>query len=130
MSLENFVCWKCGASLADEPLPLARAAECRGCHTDLHVCKLCEFYDVRVANACREPIADRVVNKERANFCGYFKLKPGAYGSVEQQASAAAAARLGALFDLSPQADAATAKDTDAAKAALDSLFDREAGQD
>ena len=54
----DLVCWKCGASLDDEPLPLARTAECAVCNADLHVCRLCEWYDTAVAKACREPVAE------------------------------------------------------------------------
>jgi hypothetical protein len=49
------ICWKCGASLAELPLPLGRLAECLACHAELHVCRMCEFYDPRVTNSCDEP---------------------------------------------------------------------------
>ncbi|MBC7792671.1 MAG: hypothetical protein H7Z43_03100 [Clostridia bacterium] len=29
---------------------------------------------MRAYNECREPVADRVVDKERGNFCDYFTL--------------------------------------------------------
>ena len=65
-------CWKCGASLADLSLPLSRTDECRACRAQLHVCRMCRFYDTHKAKSCAEPIADEVQDKERANFCGYF----------------------------------------------------------
>ena len=34
-----------------------------------------------VAKHCREPIAEEVKDKERANFCDYFKPRPGAYSA-------------------------------------------------
>ena len=37
---------------------------------------MCVFYDTKVAKACREPIADLVGDKTRANFCGYFQPNP------------------------------------------------------
>ncbi len=46
--------------------------ECLHCRADLHVCKNCEFYDVKVYNECRETSADVVREKERANFCDFF----------------------------------------------------------
>ena len=49
-------CWKCGVSLADYSLPLRRLEECRGCGAELHVCRMCEFYDTGVAKHCREPV--------------------------------------------------------------------------
>ena len=77
------MCWKCGASLDDEPLPLARTAECAACNADLHVCRLCEWYDTAVAKSCREPVAEEVHNKERANFCDYFQPRPGAWSAPD-----------------------------------------------
>lgn len=92
------VCWKCGASLAHLSLPLTRRDECRQCRAELHVCKLCEFYDTSKAKHCREPIADEVRDKERANFCDYFKPKPGAYSSKQLGEAERARAQLDALF--------------------------------
>ncbi|MGE3392128.1 MAG: hypothetical protein AB7O21_19125 [Gammaproteobacteria bacterium] len=119
MTAGELQCWRCGASLADEPLPLARAAQCRGCHADLHVCRLCEFHARGVANECREPIAERVVNKERANFCGYFRARAGAWQAGD--GTDAARAALDALFGGAPSA--ASPDSADAARAALDDLF-------
>jgi len=98
MATTSLVCWKCGASLGDEPLPLARLAECRACNADLHVCRLCEFYDLRVARKCREPVADEVKDKERANFCDYFQPCPGAYVVSDSLPAQNARNQLDALF--------------------------------
>ena len=65
-------CWKCQATQSDEPLPLSRRAECSRCGADLHVCRQCEFFDPKVSESCREPIAEPVLDKTKANFCGYF----------------------------------------------------------
>ena len=45
------------------------------CHADLHVCKTCEFYESGIHNDCRETSAEFVSDKERANFCDYFRLR-------------------------------------------------------
>lgn len=86
------VCWKCGAPLADLSLPFLRREECRGCRAELHVCRMCRFYDIRKAKSCAEPVADEVRDKERANFCGYFEPAPGRFrpgdGATEQGRSA------------------------------------------
>jgi len=95
---DTLVCWKCGAPIIDQPLPLARTAECPACRADLHVCRMCGFYDTRVATGCRETIADPVQDKERANFCAYFAAKPDAHRGQDAPASPAARARLEALF--------------------------------
>lgn len=72
------VCWKCGASLADLSLPFSRREECR-CRAELHVCRMCRFYDTRKAKSCAEPVAEEVQDKERANFCGYFVAAGGRF---------------------------------------------------
>jgi hypothetical protein len=53
--------------------PIGRRDECPHCRFDAHVCKNCEFYDVKVYNECRETKAERVLEKEKANFCDEFK---------------------------------------------------------
>jgi len=35
-------------------------------------CLNCAFYDTHYANACREPNADPVLDKEAGNFCEFF----------------------------------------------------------
>ena len=91
-------CWKCGASLADYSLPLRRTEECRSCRAELHVCRMCEFYDTGKAKHCREPIADEVKDKTAANFCDYFKATPRAWQPGAQSAADRARADLEALF--------------------------------
>lgn len=75
----DLVCWKCGAPLAALSLPLRRLDECPKCRAELHVCRMCVEYDTRVAKHCREPTADEVNDKTRANFCDHFKPRAGAY---------------------------------------------------
>jgi hypothetical protein len=117
----SLVCWKCGASLDELSLPLSRLDECKQCTAELHVCKLCEFYSTAVAKHCRETIAEEVKDKERANFCDYFKPRPDAYSTAKQDAAAKAKSDLDALFGGSkPEAEPSAA---DKAKAELDKLF-------
>lgn len=84
----DLVCWKCGASLAELTLPLSRTDECRACRAEVHVCRMCRFYDTGKAKSCAEPVADEVRDKERANFCGYLEVAGGRF-----QSGAAAAER-------------------------------------
>jgi hypothetical protein len=114
------VCWKCGASLTELSLPLTRLDECKACHAELHVCKLCEFYAVTVAKHCREPVAEEVKDKERANFCDYFKPRPDAFSAKSQTEAERAKAQLDSLFgggSANPVAEA------DAARTQLEDLF-------
>jgi hypothetical protein len=115
----ELVCWKCGASLAELSLPLRRLDECKRCSAELHVCKLCEWYSIAVAKHCREPIAEEVKDKERANFCDYFKPRAGAHVPPDPAASKAKS-DLDALFGGTAAAQPSAA---DRAKAELEQLF-------
>ena len=95
---EELVCWKCGASLSELSLPLLRLDECKVCGAALHVCRLCQFYDTGKAKHCREPIAEEVRDKERANFCDYFKPRPNAWSNKPRSDAEKARAELEALF--------------------------------
>jgi hypothetical protein len=117
------VCWKCGASLEEMSLPLLRLDECPQCHAELHVCKMCEWYSVAVAKHCRETIAEEVKDKERANFCDYFKPKQDAHSPVSADA-AKAKTDLEALFGGgSKSGEAAEPSAADKARAELEALF-------
>lgn len=93
-------CWKCGGIQKEILLPLSRTEECQHCGTDLHVCRMCRFYDTSVSNACREPVADFVSNKTRSNFCGYLELHTDVGAGSESAAQAAANDGLSSLFGL------------------------------
>lgn len=96
--MEELHCWRCGASLAELTPPIERRDECPACRAQLYVCRFCEFYEPRVARQCREPVADEVKDKERANFCGYFKPRPNAHVPADLAGAARAKADLDALF--------------------------------
>jgi len=46
--------------------------ECPRCRTDLHACRQCAHHDPGAYNECREPGAERVADRERANLCEWF----------------------------------------------------------
>jgi hypothetical protein len=94
----DLVCWKCGASLAALSLPLLRLDTCPACHAELHVCRMCVEYDTSVAKHCREPTAEEVRDKERANFCDHFKPRAGAFTPAATEAADRARAELEKLF--------------------------------
>lgn len=94
------ICWKCHKETnIDKP---ARGDECPLCHADLHACKACEFYESGAHNDCRETSAEFVSDKERGNFCDYFRpnLKIAAGGENASGKSKADAAKdaFNALF--------------------------------
>ncbi len=66
-----WVCFSCRREHTQESR-LSYREECPDCRADAHVCKNCQFYDRAAYNECREPSAERVIEKERANYCDYF----------------------------------------------------------
>lgn len=64
-------CWNCSAELT--AMDYSRNDSCPSCGRDTKVCKGCEFYDSSFNNQCKENQAERVIDKERSNFCDYFK---------------------------------------------------------
>lgn len=125
--IEGLVCWKCGASLEQLSLPLRRLDECRACGAELHVCRLCEFFDPAVARSCREPVADEVKDKTRANFCDYFRPRPHAWTGTAGDPSDART-QLDALFGEAPAGEPG-ATPADEARGQLEELFGRARGQ-
>lgn len=118
----NLVCWKCGAALAELPLPLSRLAECPACRAYQHVCRMCLMFDRNAPKQCREPDAEEVKDKERPNFCDYFKPNPNAYRKGDPK-SQAAKSKLDSLFG----GDRGEAENkADAARGKLDGLFGKD----
>jgi len=113
-------CWKCGASLQDVPLPFSRYAKCKACQTELHVCRMCLYYDKTVNKMCREPIAEEVKDKQRANFCGYLQPNPRAYSAPPRSSGTS---ELEALFGMQSSSATGTTTDADAARRQLEKLF-------
>ncbi|MBI2500153.1 MAG: hypothetical protein HYW02_01495 [Deltaproteobacteria bacterium] len=66
-------CFSCGKEFILQE-KVGRRDTCSGCDAEIHCCFNCEFYDEHAYNECREPLADRVLDKERANFCDFFQL--------------------------------------------------------
>ena len=67
-------CFHCGQQIESKERVGFRDT-CRTCDRPLHVCLNCEFYDPAYNNQCRETQAERVVDKDRANFCEYFSAR-------------------------------------------------------
>ena len=69
--MKTWHCVVCECEL-DARERVGRRDTCPGCATDLHSCRQCSLHDPVVYNECREPQAERVLDKSRANFCDYF----------------------------------------------------------
>jgi hypothetical protein len=88
-------CFHCGRQLELSGRVTFREV-CPGCDRSLHVCLNCDFYDPTFNNQCREPQAERVVDKDRANFCEYFSPGTSELGRAAPDHSARS--KLEALF--------------------------------
>jgi len=100
-------CWKCGIKLQEMRTPYSRYEECSACKADQHVCLMCKEYDPALSDACREDRADYVLEKDKANFCDFFKPRPGAYQQKDDSQALEARARLAELFgEEKPDAEA------------------------
>jgi predicted RNA-binding Zn-ribbon protein involved in translation (DUF1610 family) len=64
-------CWSCGHRLL--AADYGREGRCPACAKATHACRNCRFYAPGRANDCLEPIAERVIDKERPNFCDLFE---------------------------------------------------------
>ncbi len=94
----NLCCYRCGESVSALSLPLSRRDQCPACSADLHVCKMCLYFDRNVPRQCREDGAEDVTEKERPNFCDWFKPSDRAFDPARKDAAAAAEDALAALF--------------------------------
>ena len=92
---ESYTHWKCAGPLQELLLPLPQ---------------------------CREPVADNVSDKQRANFCGYFQINPQAYADPSDQA--ADSQKLDALFGGETSGEASeTSTSEDESGTQLEQLF-------
>ncbi len=93
-------CPYCGSPIPEQ---VSRTTECPSCARSLHSCKCCTYYSPDSHYGCRETIDEAVWDKEKANFCDYFKLKnTGASSGVSKQEEAAQKSRdaLAKLFSI------------------------------
>ncbi|MCB0330855.1 MAG: hypothetical protein KDD70_14380 [Bdellovibrionales bacterium] len=93
-------CSKCNASLSGygAGVVVGRTDSCPACGSDIHSCIQCKHYDKSAYNECREPQAERVVDKERSNFCDYFSLSDKGGNSSVNDEKAATMKKLDDLF--------------------------------
>ncbi len=79
-------CWNCGADM--KASDYGRESNCLQCGKPTKVCLNCRWYAPSRPNACEEPMADPVMDKQRANFCNFFEPDSERKGGTEQQADA------------------------------------------
>jgi hypothetical protein len=98
-ALMSAACYRCGRTI-DASVRIGRRESCLDCGADLRCCRNCRFYDPAFHNQCREPQAERQVEKERGNFCEYFA--PGAVAVGAAKPGDETRAKLDALFRRKP----------------------------
>ncbi|MBI4083320.1 MAG: hypothetical protein HY423_11990 [Candidatus Lambdaproteobacteria bacterium] len=134
MAQQPLYCWRCDAELQGLPQPLGRRDDCPACGASLRACRMCAHFDRMASKACREPVAEEVVDKEAANFCDYFRARPGRWSAAGDRGAAESKARLAALFGEAagagvpttgeaPAPPAAGESEAERARARLDALF-------
>jgi hypothetical protein len=120
------ICWRCGAVIKPAQRPISRLERCHACQADLHVCRLCRHYTTRMTGYCDHDHAEPPRERERANFCQYFKPRPGAFTPGEGAVDRRARDGLEALFGAVPTGSADPAKqrpEADRAREELERLF-------
>jgi hypothetical protein len=96
------VCQHCGKEVT-LPSGIQRTDSCPSCLSELKCCLNCRFFDPRASHECREPQADWVIEKARANFCEFFEFRE--------------------VSSLGRRGDSAGTPEAEGARAAFESLF-------
>ena len=97
------MCWKCGKPLSIDSV--YRNSTCPDCGADLHCCKGCSLYSPGSHYDCHETIDELVKDKERSNFCDFFKVNSAIGkavspdGSINSSGGDDKAAKARAAFD-------------------------------
>ncbi len=78
------ICYFCGREI-EVSQTVGRLEMCPYCRRDLHSCVQCRFYDAAAYNECRETQAERVIDKEKSNFCDYFEFSGRIRESIKKE---------------------------------------------
>jgi hypothetical protein len=91
---------KCHACLKvlEIKIPVGRREICPFCGSDLHCCLNCIFHLMGNYNECREPQAERVIEKDRSNFCDFFAFQDAEMGSKRKDSGESAKTKMESLF--------------------------------
>jgi len=126
---DKFRCWHCDKALEAVILPMSRREVCGACGADQHVCKMCVFFNGSGRGDCKEERAEWLSDRERANFCDYFKPSGNGDGSSANTSTAnaneKALTELAELFGDTPKPSAKSEdKEKSAAELAEQQLRD------
>lgn len=77
-------CFNCKTQIELLDGPISRGETCSKCGADVKVCYNCKFYDPNSYNECREPTAERVLDKNRRNYCDNFSPSTDPFSSSQK----------------------------------------------
>jgi hypothetical protein len=97
-SVNMMKCHVCSKKMDTRVHAVGRRDVCAFCGSDLHCCMNCRFYQIGTYQDCHEPQAERVIEKDRNNFCDYFVFRDVVSGKDEKNAGSAAREKLKSLF--------------------------------
>lgn len=82
---DQIICYNCSRVLEHEMgQKVFRNEDCPHCEASMRCCRMCKHYDKTAYNECREPIADRIIEKEKSNFCDHFSLAGEGNGGADK----------------------------------------------
>jgi hypothetical protein len=90
-------CQKCRNEIKVDK-EIGRKDACPFCQSDLRCCLNCYHHDLNAYNQCRETQADRVLDKDRSNFCDYFNFRDRSPGSQKIEGTGSIKKKLDDLF--------------------------------
>jgi hypothetical protein len=95
----DYKCHKCSHKIVvQENMQIGFKDYCEKCSSDLHACLNCEFYEKNSYNECRESSAERVVDKEKGNYCDLFRFRAGGKASALNEQKSDVKKKLDDLF--------------------------------
>ncbi len=97
--MSEAICYKCQSPIDIKVGHKAHRSDvCDHCNTSIKCCKNCTHYLPSAYNECKENQAERVLEKEKANFCEFFTMRNSSLSNQESQIKLDQKAKLAALF--------------------------------
>jgi hypothetical protein len=93
-------CYQCGGDLAGNAF--GRSDRCPSCGADARCCRNCAFEEPGYRSECLETQAEPVGDRERANYCDYFRARKGPPKADPRAGQPGGQASFDALFRKSP----------------------------
>ncbi len=93
---------KCHKCLKDLEIktPVGRREICPFCGSDLYCCLNCVHYYIGAYNDCREPQAERVIEKDRSNYCDFFVFRDSEIGGKGKDPGESVKTKMESLFKI------------------------------